>query len=57
MQFRADFINAFNHTQFTTVDLACTASLTTCVVPNNTFGQVTGVRSPREVQLSVKLYW
>ena len=55
VQFRADFINAFNHTQFTTVDLACTGSLTTCV--SGTFGQVTGVRAPREVQLSVKLYW
>jgi hypothetical protein len=57
VQFRADFINAFNHTQFTTVDLSCNVSLTTCVVPGNTFGQVTGVRAPREVQLSVKVYW
>lgn len=55
VQFRADFINAFNHTQWTTVDNACQTSLTTCSA--GTFGQITGTRNPREVQLSVKLYW
>jgi hypothetical protein len=57
VQFRADFINAFNHTQFTTVDGACAVSLTTCVVPGDTFGQILASRAPREVQLSLKLYW
>jgi hypothetical protein len=57
LQFRADMINAFNHTQFTTVDTACAVSLTTCVVPGDTFGQFTNTRAPREIQLSLKLYW
>jgi len=48
VQFRADMINAFNHTQFTTVDAS---------MANSTFGQVTGARAPREIQLGLKLYW
>lgn len=56
LQFRADMINAFNHTQFTTVDTAC-LTLTSCVVGNTTFGTVTAARASREVQLSLKLYW
>jgi len=56
IQFRADFVNAFNHTQFTTVDLNCATSLTTCVAAD-TFGQITAARSPREIQLSLKLFW
>jgi len=57
VQFRADFINAFNHTQFTTVNQACNVSLTTCVVPGAAFGTLTAARAPREVQLSIKMYW
>lgn len=61
LQFRADFINALNHTQFTTVDASCTAGTTqtnlTCAVPGSTFGQVTGTRLPREIQLGLKFYW
>jgi hypothetical protein len=56
-QFRADMINAFNHTQWLAVDNACGASLTTCVVAGDTFGQITSTRLPREIQLSLKLYW
>jgi hypothetical protein len=55
LQFRADFINAFNHTQFTTVDADCSRSLTTCAT--GTFGQITGARAPREIQLGLKVYW
>jgi hypothetical protein len=57
LQFRADFINALNHTQFTLIDNACTASLTTCAVPGDTFGLVTAARLPREIQLGLKFYW
>lgn len=57
VQFRADFINAFNHTQWNGVDNGCGASLTTCVVPGDTFGTITSTRNPREIQLSLKLYW
>jgi hypothetical protein len=56
-QFRADFINAFNHTQWLGVDNACGVSLVTCVVPGDTFGTITSTRNPREIQLSLKLYW
>ncbi len=57
IQFRADFINAFNHTQWLAVDNACGVSLTTCVVAGDTFGTITSTRNPREIQLSLKLYW
>jgi hypothetical protein len=59
VQFRADLINAFNHTQFTTIDRLCRAAPTdaTCAIPNGTFGLFDGVRAPREVQLGIKLYW
>jgi len=57
VQFRADFINAFNHTQWNAVDNACGVSLTTCVVSGDTFGTITGTRNPREIQFSLKLYW
>jgi hypothetical protein len=56
-QFRADMINAFNHTQWLAVDHACGASLHSCVVAGDTVGQITSTRLPREVQLSLKLYW
>jgi hypothetical protein len=62
LQFRADLINAFNHTQFLGVDNACSAAntvtLNRCDIGGtDTFGQVTSTRAPREVQLSLKVYW
>jgi hypothetical protein len=62
IQFRADFINAFNHTQFTTVDAACSAATTVTlnrcdIGGTDTFGQITGARAPREIQFSLKLFW
>jgi hypothetical protein len=61
LQFRADFINAFNYTQWTTVNADCsgtTDSDQTCAsFPNSTLGQITAARAPREIQLSLKLYW
>jgi outer membrane receptor protein involved in Fe transport len=59
VQFRADFINALNHTQLTTIDRICRATATdaTCAIPNGTFGLFDGVRAPREIQLGIKLYW
>jgi hypothetical protein len=59
VQFRADFINAFNHTQWSLVDATCTAGTQAdcSLAPNTTFGQITGTRLPREIQLSLKLYW
>ncbi len=60
IQFRADMINAFNHTQFTTVNADCSgapAGAATCAYTNSPVGTITGVRAPREIQLSLKLYW
>jgi hypothetical protein len=62
-QFRADMINAFNHTQWAAdptaanMDNTCTVSLTTCNPSNDTFGQILGTRAPREIQLGFKFYW
>ena len=62
-QFRADLINAFNHTQWLAdpvangIDNTCTLSLTTCNAPADTFGQVLNTRAPREIQLGFKFYW
>ena len=62
VQFRADLINAFNHTQFSAVDAACSAATTVTlnrcdIGGTDTFGQVTGARAPREIQFSLKLFW
>jgi hypothetical protein len=50
LQFRADFINAFNHTQWTTVNADCsgTTDVTqTCAsFPNSTVRQITAARAP-----------
>jgi hypothetical protein len=58
VQFRADFINAFNQTQFTTINNTCPATTSlSCIAAGNRFGQLTGTRNPREVQLGVRLSW
>jgi len=62
VQFRADMINVFNHTQWSAVDAACTAAntvtLNRCDIGGtDTFGQITATRAPREIQLGLKIYW
>ena len=63
IQFRADAINALNHTQWAAdpqandLDNTCTVSLTTCNTPADTFGQILRTRAPREIQLGLKFYW
>jgi len=62
VQFRADFINSFNHTQWLAVDNACSAASTVTlnrcdIGGTDTFGQITSTRAPREIQFSLKLYW
>jgi hypothetical protein len=54
LQLRADFINAFNHTQFLDVSTDC-GGTTAC--EGGRFGQVTSTRPPREIQLGVRLAW
>ena len=58
LQFRADFINAFNHTQFNAPGASCnTLSLESCFVAGQAIGRVTGTRAPREIQLGLRLMW
>jgi hypothetical protein len=61
LQFRADFINAFNHTQFdpATIQNACSVAVTAtdCTASTGNFGKLTGTRAPREIQLGIKLFW
>ncbi len=60
LQFRADAINAFNQTQFTTVNADCSGApvaAANCAFANSTVGQITGTRAPREFQFSLKLFW
>jgi hypothetical protein len=47
LEFRAEFFNAWNHTQFSAVSSGS----------GTTFGQVAGARSPRLVQLALKYYF
>jgi hypothetical protein len=61
LQFRADFINAFNHTQFdpSAIQNVCNVATTAtdCSTSTANFGKITGTRSPREIQLGIKLFW
>jgi hypothetical protein len=61
VQFRADLINAFNHTQLdpNAIQNACSVavSATSCAASTGSFGQITGTRAPREVQLALKFSW
>ncbi len=63
LQFRADFINAFNQVNWqsdpstNSIDNTCTTLVATCLAPTDTFGQLLNVRAAREIQLGFKLYW
>ena len=63
LQFRAEFINAFNQVQWLAdpnvggLDNTCTSSNTTCSVAADRFGQIIATRAAREIQLGVKVYW
>jgi hypothetical protein len=46
LQLRGEFFNAFNHTQLNNPDTT---------VSDSTFGRITSARSPRTVQLALKL--
>jgi hypothetical protein len=47
LQFRTDFINAFNHVQLNAPDMNLGA----------TMGQITTAQPPRNIQLALKLYY
>lgn len=61
LQFRADFINALNHTQLDpgAIQNTCSVAVTaaTCEGSTGNFGRITGTRAPREIQLGVKFFW
>lgn len=61
LQFRADFINAFNTTQFDpgSIQNTCTvaATATDCTASTGNFGKLTGTRAPREIQFGIKFFW
>ncbi len=47
LQFRTDFINAFNHTQLNAPNMGL----------GSTMGQITSAQPPRNIQLALKLYY
>ena len=47
LQFRSDFINAFNHVQYNAPDMGL----------GSTMGQITSAQPPRNIQLALKLYY
>jgi hypothetical protein len=64
LQFRAEFINAFNKLQWLAdpnvagMDNTCTFSATAaCSTASDRFGQILATRAAREIQLGLKLYW
>ena len=56
LQFRAEFFNFLNHTQFSSINtnFVPTQDVAGATSPSP-FGSVTGVRAPREIQLALKL--
>lgn len=55
VQFRGEFYNAFNHTQFSGVDTSPKFDLTTGAQINPTFGQANGDRGGRVIQFALRL--
>jgi hypothetical protein len=53
-QLRVEAYNAFNHTQFTTVNTSATFN-TAGQQTNGTFGQYTAAANPRQLQLALKI--
>jgi hypothetical protein len=57
LQFRSEFYNVFNHTQYQGVDSAARFNPATGAQTNARLGQVTSTRLPRIIQLAVNLYF
>ncbi|HJZ95336.1 MAG TPA: carboxypeptidase regulatory-like domain-containing protein [Candidatus Solibacter sp.] len=55
MQFRAEAYNAFNHTQFSTVNVSPKWNYTTGAQTGAQFGQITAARDPRIMQFALRL--
>jgi hypothetical protein len=54
LQFRAELYNAFNHTQFSGLDTTARFDANGNFITSGTFGQVTGARTPRQIQLALR---
>lgn len=60
LQFRAEFFNTWNHTQFSELDTTFVPAADEAgskIDPGASFGTVTGARAPREIQFALKLIW
>lgn len=58
LQFRTEFFNAFNHTQFASINTTFVPAqdvLGSGVSSSSPFGSVSGARAPREIQFALKL--
>jgi hypothetical protein len=55
LQFRAEAYNAFNHTQFAGVNTSAQFNPATGAQTNAAFGTITSARSPRTMQLAVRV--
>jgi hypothetical protein len=57
LQFRAEFFNAFNHTQWGSIDTTFVPDTVTAGSgsTNSSFGSISGARDPREIQFALKL--
>jgi hypothetical protein len=55
LQFRCEAYNAFNHTQFSTVNTTAQFNPATGAQTNPAFGTLTGARNPRNLQLALRL--
>lgn len=55
LQFRGEFYNVFNHTEFNSMDTYANFDTSTGKQINQTFGYLNGANPPRIVQLSVRL--
>jgi hypothetical protein len=56
-QFRADFLNAFNHPNFAVPNDSCCASYTSGSLSGGTFGVSSATQDARELQFALKFYW
>jgi hypothetical protein len=55
LQYRLELYNAFNHTQFTSVDTTARFDLTTGNLVNTTYGQFTAAANSRRIVMGLKL--
>jgi hypothetical protein len=54
-QLRAEAYNAFNHTQFSTVNTSAKWNYTTGAITATQFGQITAARDPRYMQMALRI--